>query len=164
MNQYIINPKEYKKDKVYLGCMVIFWLIWAPATMIVCYLAISKKELFFFLWLIFGFIGFFGIPYAIYSRNRIQKIIIESEKIHFHGTGVLPNSKISINHQSIRMLTLEHYDDESVFSLNVQSNKSPKRIMLASMVHPDHKAKIYNELKSFFSSHGIECEYINHKT
>jgi len=131
--------------------------------MLALYLAISKMEVFFFIWLIFGFIGFFGIPYAIYSRNRVQTIVIENGEIHFFGVGVLPGSKISFDHQYIKQLTLEHYDEESVFSLNVHSTKRPKRIMLANFVQADDKVHIFKDLKSFFTNHDIICEFINKK-
>lgn len=37
--RYVIDPRDYRTDRLYVGCLVAFWLIWAPATAIATYLA-----------------------------------------------------------------------------------------------------------------------------
>ena len=156
-NEYIVNPKGKKKNISYIVFLCIFWIIWAPVTALFSYLAVTQMHPFFFIWLIFGFWGTFGIPYFLTQLNRRQKIIIEKGRVYFIGTRFLANSSISTSPYMIKELSLDFYDEESIPTLNIITSGKPKRIMLANFVSYDAKRIIFDEIKTFFNEHGIIC-------
>ena len=62
---------------------------------------------------------------------------------------------------------LEHYDDgfdlESVYTLNLfqKPGARPKRIILASFVHPRDKAILLEEIREFLRSHSFVVDVKN---
>jgi hypothetical protein len=164
--KYVIDPRDFRTDHFYTGCLVVFWLIWAPATAIVTWLAFTDHSPFFFIWLIFGYLGTVGIPLALLNKNRKQTLEVSGESLIITGAGTLPTSKMRIHKQNLRALTLEHYDDsdqESVCTLNLlqKPGHRPARIMLASFVHPKDKVVLIEEISTFLHSHGFVFEVKN---
>lgn len=164
--QYVIDPRRHRTDRFYTGFLVVFWLIWAPATAIVTWLAFTERHTFFFVWLIFGYLGTVGIPLALLNRRRKQVLEVVGESICIHGSGVLPTSKVIVHKQNFHALTLEHYgkhDPESVFSLNLIQKRGtrPGRIMLAPFVHPKDKVIIFREISEFLNGNGFRFEARN---
>ena len=165
--KYVIDPRKYRTYRFYAGCMLIFWLIWTPLTLVVTYLACTQGNPFLFVWMIFGYVGVVGIPLVILSRNRKQILEVVGDSVIIKGTGILPTSKIRIYGRNLRSLTLEHYDDtfdrESVYTLNLlqKTGAHPERIMLAQFVHPRDKAIILEEIRTFLSNHGFHFNVRN---
>lgn len=165
--KYVINPQKYRTDRFYAGCMVVFWVIWVPITAAVTYLAYTKSHPFFFVWLVFGYLGTVLIPFVILKRNRKQILKVAGDSVIIRGTGVLPTSKIRIHARDLSSLTLEHYDDgfdrESVYTLNLlqKTGARPKRVMLAQLVHPRDKAILLEEIGTFLHNHGFEFNVRN---
>lgn len=150
----VIDPSKYHTDKLNVGCMSIFWVIWAPSTLIATYMAIDTGSLFLYFWLIFGYLGTIGIPVSLNSRNRTQTIELKDNKLVIYGAGLFPWTKIEIEKQNLQELTLEHYDNndpESIYSLNLiqKMGISPKRVMLAPFVHPKDKNLIFQQINNF---------------
>ena len=82
MNEYprlIINTKGLKKDKFYIGGLIVFWLIWTPITLFFCIGAIVDFHWFLLIWLPFGLAGVILIPIKLYGVNGSQFIIAEAE-------------------------------------------------------------------------------------
>ena len=108
--RFIIDPKQYGRHGFYVGCLIAFWLIWAPMTAVVTACAISRTDAMLFVWLIFGYPGTFGVPMAIWSRNRKQVVEIRGDELLVTGTGVFPSSTVRISRVDLDSLTLEHFD------------------------------------------------------
>lgn len=156
MNEYIITPKDYKKDKSYILPLSSFGLVWAVGTVLIFLnLVLEGASVFLIVFFILGLIITFGVLYEILTINRPQKIIINKKIIHFTNTGLLPNSKVSFNQKSIKEITLGYYGEESNIILNVFTTKKPKRIILAKFVHPDNKTNIFKEIEEFFSKNNL---------
>lgn len=161
-SQLTIDPKMYPKYKSYLTFMVLFWVIWAPVTGLATYLAITKQEIFFYVWLIFGYLGTFLIPWSLLCRNRKMTITLGDGKIEVKGAGFKPNSLITFNKDQLLQLTLEHYDEddsESVYSLNIlyTKNGQKKRIHLVPYINPKSLDEIFYNLSNFLIEH--KCKF-----
>lgn len=167
--QYVIDPRKHRKDCFYFAALLVFWVIWASATLFFALVAIAKPNVFLSIWLIFGFGLTIGIPLQLLNRNRKQILEIGGESLVVFGTGVLTTSKVRIDKHNLQALTLEHYGDddaESVYTLNLLQNPGhrPARIMLAGFVHPRDKAVLFDEIAAFLHSHGFVFEVKNEMT
>lgn len=160
--QISIDPKVYPKYKFYLISMVLFWVIWAPATGVVTYLALTTQEIFFYIWLIFGYLGTVLIPWSILSRNRKMTLKLTNDNVEIKGAGVSPNSLIIFPKKKLTELTLEYHDEsepESVYSLNIfyVKNNKRKRIHLVPYITPKSLNEIFNDLCKFLIKN--ECKF-----
>ena len=101
------------------------------------------------------------------TGNRKQILEVAGESLVVYGTGLLPMSSTRIDKQDLGSLSLEHYDDgfdlESVYTLNLfqKPGVRPKRIVLASFVHPREKAILLEEIESFLRDHGFVLDVKN---
>jgi hypothetical protein len=164
--RYVIDPRDYRTDSLYVGCLVVFWLIWTPATAIVTYMAYTERHPFLFVWLIFGYLGTIGIPVALFFKNRKQVIEAAGDSLFVYGTMGYPWSKVRIYKQDLQALTLEHYKDddtEAVYTLNLLQKPGvrTRRIMLASFVHPEDKAILFEEIREFLQKNGFKFQIKN---
>ena len=170
MEQYIdkivIPSKGKRKDKGYIGCLSIFWIIWTPATAVVTYLAFTQFRIFFFIWLIFGYGGVVLIPLRLLGMNKPQVLLFNGDHLIIKGTGWPFQKTIHVGKDGIKALTLEYYEsseDESVWTLNLIQKRENlnKRIMLAQFLHPEEKAKLFWKIKDFLERHGFIFETKN---
>lgn len=167
--RYVIDPRDYRTDRLGVGCLVAFWLIWAPVTAITTYLAYTERHPFFFIWLVFGYLGTIGIPVAIFFKNGKQVLEAAGNSLVVYGTMGYPWSRVRIHKQNLQALTLEHYEEhdrESVYTLNLfqKPGVRPQRIMLASFVHPKDKAILFEEIREFLQENGFEFNVKNKMT
>lgn len=167
--QYVIDPRDFHTDRVYVGCLVAFWLIWAPVSTIIIYATYSESSPIFFVWLVFGPLGTIGIPLAIFFKNTKQILEAAGNSLVVYGTQGYPWSRVEIDKENLHALTLEHYertDQESVYTLNLfqKPGVRPYRIMLASFVNPKDKAILFEEIKEFLQKNGFEFQVKNEMT
>jgi hypothetical protein len=109
--RYVIDPRDYRTDHLGVGCLIAFWLIWAPVTAITTYLAYTERHPFFFIWLVFGYVGTISIPVSILFKNRKQIIEAAGDSVVVYETMGYPWSKVRMHKQNLQALTLEHYED-----------------------------------------------------
>ena len=167
--RYVIDPRDFRTDRVYVGFLIAFWLIWAPVSAIVIYATYSEGSPFFFVWLVFGSLGTIGIPVAIFFKNKKQVLEAAGNSLVVHGTQGYPWSRVEIDKENLHALTLEHYeecDQESVYTLNLfqKPGVRPQRIMLASFLHPKDKAIHFQEIREFLEKNGFEFQVKNKMT
>jgi hypothetical protein len=165
--KYVIDPKKYRTDYGYLGCMGVWWLVWAPATLVLTYIAITQREPLLYLFLIFGYVGTLIVPVVFFGRHKVQSLEVVGKKLVVCGTGLSRGSKYEMPAASLRFLTLEYYqsgnDGESVMSLNLLHSVGggTGRVMLAQFVHPDDKEVLLEEIRRFLKGQGLEFEVKN---
>jgi hypothetical protein len=167
--RYVIDPRDFHTDRVYVGFLVAFWLIWAPVSAIIIYATYSEGSPFFFVWLVFGSLGTIGIPAAIFFKNTKQVLEAAGNSLVVYGTQGYPWSKVETDKENLHALTLEHHeehDQESVYTLNLFQKPliRPQRIMLASFVHPKDKAILFEEIREFLQKNGFEFQVKNEMT
>ena len=159
-----IENSKQRHDKLYVGCLVVFWIIWTPLTCFVTFLAITHFHWFFVLWLVFGYLGVIGIPWTIIQSHKPQTLEASEDALIIRGTGVLFKNVIHIPREKLITLHIGHYEDgndtESVVTLNLFSGQSPwtQRVMISPLAHPSEKRHIFHQLELFLSANGFQFE------
>jgi hypothetical protein len=169
--RYVIDPRDFRKDRFGIGFMVVFWLIWAPATAVVTYLAINDPKPFFFLWLVGGYLGTIIIPASLFTMNRKQVLEVAGDSLVVNTLAFIPPFKVRIDKLNLQALSLERYRRSSssgetvfTFSLIQKGNLWPKRIPLAHYVKLEDQAIIFEEIKEFLKKNGFVFDAINDLT
>jgi hypothetical protein len=161
---YAIDPRRFRKDRFYTGFLILFWILWTPVTLFVTGFASTGEgpQAFLWLWLCFGWLGVLLIPWALLTRNRTQRLRMRAGRLLVSGTGLLPWTALAIDRDQIAALTLEAYDEESVLTLNLfLKGLFRRRVMLASLVHPEGKEILFREIERFLHDHGFSFETRN---
>lgn len=153
-----IDCEPLKKDKFYIAFIIVFWLIWTPATAYVTWLAIQEFSIFHLIWLVFGYIGVILLPLSLLGAKGREKIIISNSRIKVEYDHGIFKSTVSIEKDNLESVTLEQHvfsppsfgesGQECVWTLNVFQKRRWrwKRVMIASLAHPEEKNRIYADL------------------
>ena len=68
--------------------LLLFWIIWAPATVVVtATIFTSDNPVFCIIWCIFGWTGTIGIPIAFLHRRSVEWIEISPSEIRYGSIG-----------------------------------------------------------------------------
>jgi hypothetical protein len=158
----LIECKPLKKDRVYIGFLVVFWLIWAPGTVYATWLINAEFSWFLLAWLVFGYAGTILIPLSLLGINGKDIITITPDGVRvLYDHGIIKH-RVFILKDNIESVTLEKVDQgtsfgesgiESVWTLNIfqKSGWRWKRVMIATSAHPEEKERIYCDLVRIFS-------------
>jgi hypothetical protein len=146
--RYVIDPRDFHTDRVYVGCLVAFWLIWAPVSAIIIYVTYSEGSPFFFVWLVFGSLGTIGIPVTIFFKNTKQVLEAAGNSLVVYGTQGYPWSRVEIGKENLHAFTLEHYEEHEQ----------------ESFVNPKDKALLFEEIREFLQKNGFEFQVKNEVT
>lgn len=158
----VIDSKGRRIDKFYAGFLIIFWIIWTPITALATLAAITKFNWFWVLWLPFGYLGVFIIPYAFLQSGKPQEFEATSDSLVFRGTGNPFVKTIEIPRKQTITLHFGHYgdvgDSESVPTLNMitKRSRSTRRIMISPLTHPNEKRQILRDLSIFLVENGFD--------
>ena len=160
-----IESSGRRVDRIYLGCLVVFWIIWTPLTAFVTILAIRDFSYMLLLWLVFGYLGVFSIPFVLWSARKPQKLIATAEALIVEGTGIPFRSRLAIPREDLRKLHFGYSkgtdgESESIPTLSLFF-RGPwwcKRIMLGPLAHPTEKRKIYEEVAEFLRENEFTVE------
>ena len=111
--------------------MALFWIIWTPTTIFVTHLLLTGKgpAIFFFVWLIFGYLGVILIPASWFLRYTVERIEIGAQ---FYRHYYVNAKWLFPKHWPIDDITridFGHFDDESIKTLNIR--KGSRRDMIA---------------------------------
>lgn len=150
-------------DKLYIGLLSAFWIIWAPATAWVTFLAITDFHIFFLLWLPFGYLGVLLVPWIMIQSRKPQVLEATEGMLIFHGNGTPFFNVINIPRCQLFKLHIGHYDNgegESVVTLNLLYGgaDSINRIMISPLSHPLEKRKVFREVEAFLQENGFLLE------
>lgn len=165
-----IDPRRYGRDKVYLGCLIGFWIVWFPITVFATILLFNDGPLLFMLfWCTLAWLGVIGIPLALLQRNRRQILTAAGDKLLVSGVRPFSRRPVELHRDDLVALTLEYYgsvEPETVYTLNLIQTPRLQygRIMLAPFVRPYGKARIFEELAGFLRDNEFEIEFRNRWT
>lgn len=152
------NNRRVPKDNFVFGALLLFWILWCPTTLFVTWLAFQRLEAFFFIWLIFGWIGTLGIPYTFLGRSWFEAIVVGRETVAHELRGVCaPRPKVVSIGPKVELL-LGFYDEESNLTLSLLGPKIglTKRHTLAYWLSPKLKREVFDAIERFVRAAGIE--------
>jgi hypothetical protein len=165
-----IDPRRFGQDKLYLGCLIGFWIVWFPVTVFATILLFNDGPLLFLLlWCTLAWLGVIAIPLGLAQRNRKQILTAAGDRLLVSGTRPFSRRPVELHRDDLAALTLEHYgggEPESVYTLNLLQKPGvrPSRIMLAPFVQPYGKARLFEEIAGFLEGNGFRIELRNRWT
>jgi hypothetical protein len=163
---FVIDGKNYKKDRFYVCFLVGFATLWDVATIFITWLDIKDHNPFFHVWLVFGFIGAILSTSSILRINGKEIIRVKPDGVEIEYAGFI-RKRLFIDKYDLDSVTFEKYvfgpdsfgetGQEGVWSLNLirKTGWINKRIMLAAFVHRDEKYKIFTDLVSLLEKNNF---------
>ena len=158
------DNRTVPKDNFTCGCLVLFWLIWAPATVFVTWLLFyGDNPVFFAIWLIFGLLGTLLIPYSLLGRLWSEWIEVSPTAItHGFEGRWSPKPKTFPTGPDVK-LTLGSYGDETMVTLNVvwmRQSGFEGRAILGYWLNPKIKEQVFQAISTFVKAHKIPLKII----
>jgi hypothetical protein len=168
----IIECRQLKKDRFYIGFLTVFWLVWAPITARVTWLVVDEFSWLLLVWLIFGYAGTILIPLSLLSANGREILTTTTDGIEVLYDHRVIKRKVFISKDNIESVTLERFDSgstysesgvESTWTLNIIQKKGLrwKRVMIATLAHPEEKNRIYADLVRVLTKFGFSFQQKN---
>jgi hypothetical protein len=156
------------KDRFAFWFLLLFWIVWAPATVIAtAMIFISDSPLFFTLWCVFGWTGTIAIPITFMRQYWQEWIEVDAESISWGAHGPLAPKTKKVPTSRIAEVGFGRYprgDHESVFSLNVYESRKvfgfTPRHMLAYWVSKEHKEIIFERIQEFVLKRSIPLKLV----
>ncbi len=116
------DNRELPKSGCLTWSMIVFWMIWAPATCLMTCAFFMREEgrLFLGFWLIFGYVGTLGIPIAWTFRGTLENVETGPEFFrHYHVDfkWFFPTNWAT---KDIETIEYGFQEDESIISLVVR--------------------------------------------
>jgi hypothetical protein len=168
----LIDCKSMKKDRFYIGLMIVSWLVLATVTAYVSCSITNEFSWFSLVWLVFGYAGTILIPLSIFGATSKEIITTTADGVNVLYDHRFIKHNVFIPKDNIESVTLERVDEgtsfgeasiESVWTLNIfqKNGWRWKRVMIASLAHPEEKERIYAELVRVFSRFGFSFQTKN---
>ena len=172
------DNRALAKDR-FLGCfLMLFWIIWAPATLLVtglAWLALVRKNIgnlsFFLVWLVFGWAGTIGIPYSLLQRHWSESLTIDASAITLEYFGLLAKRPKVIPLERISEISIGHMPDsdggESIVTLNILGTPAVSfwshRQMIAYWLSPKLKEQLFQAIEAFSEMHGLKIRMTRYR-
>lgn len=150
------------KDNFTCGCLMLFWIIWAPVTLVVTFSAIIELNetggVFLTVWCIFGWLGTILIPWRLLGRYWSEWIEITPETFTHGHEGFRAPKPRSYPIGPGAELFLGRCDDESVVTLSIWVSchgLKGGRAIFAYWLAPKIKEQVFQTIAAFVEAHKI---------
>ena len=153
--RFVIDPRAYKKNRVYIGCLSA----WTLGMLIFTFGSFQSH---FWPGTIFGgIILLVVVPSALADRNKKQTLMVSPEGLRICQEG-RENAGYFIRRDKKLKLTLEHVDKadsiEAVSTLNLWEIDSGARYILGAWIDEESRRGIFDDLCMFLESNGFHVE------
>lgn len=165
----VIDRGKARKEWFRIIFIVVFWLVWTPATIFVTTLAVKYNSLTLTIWCVFGYVGVVVAPLALLQFFGKETIEITDADVTLRS-GLTPiGGRWRCDRDKLTRVTMETYDpykkreSETVYTLNLfrKGTVLGRRRMLASLVHADLKDDLYKILVYLLEKRGYDFEAVN---
>lgn len=164
------DNRRVRQDWFVFWFMVLFWLIWCPATLFISAVLLAptpeqteKPVLFLVVWLVFGWGGTIGIPLALLYRRSVEWLVIGQTSIEI---GIRSPWRKNLRHlawDQIDEIALGRYNDgsdhESMVTVNVFLKRGKlgqrKRLMPGYWLANEYKEAIYERVRAFSEANNL---------
>lgn len=153
------DNRRAPKDNFTCGCLVLFWTVWVPSTLLAtCLLIAGVEPIFFAIWSVFGWLGTLAIPYTLVARWWSEWIEVSPGAI-VHGRQGLgaPKPKSYPIRPGVE-LYLGRFDDESNITLGLVWSSSlgiRRRALLGYWLAPEFKEQIFLAIAEFAEQYKV---------
>jgi hypothetical protein len=150
------DNRQVRKDGCTFFFLLVFWIIWAPATVFVTGLLLVDDgggRWFFAIWLVFGWLGTLGIPYTFLGRSWREWIEISAHTVCHGHEGFLAPRRKSFPLDTILCIFFGHVGDETPVTLSVF--RVPGRLGLRNQhlfgywLAPELKKQMFDRIEAF---------------
>jgi hypothetical protein len=167
------DNRRVSKDRAAFGCFLIFWIIWAPLTLLAtCLIFVPQiglgAQIFFVIWCIFGWAGTIAIPYGWIATTWSEWIEISKGSFSNGNIGFLVRKsyrEINFPLDSIVEVACGYLPGlgsdggESFITLNVIRSGgilgSKPRHMFGYWLAPDLKVQLFEIIEEFVKKNQI---------
>jgi hypothetical protein len=156
------DNRVVRKDRLLTWFLVLFWIIWAPATFLVSALAVNAKGaelLFFLVWLVFAWSGTILIPYILLMRRWRESVVVDTAAIAMNFSGPLAKRARTLPLDSVVEISFGRLSEESIVTLNIMLSQSvpfwSRRQMLGYWLSAELKEQLFEAIKAFVETHGL---------
>lgn len=157
------NNRRVRRDRFMGWFLVLFWIVWAPATVFATWMIFhSGSPIFFSIWCIFGWLGTLLIPYTFVQRTWTEWVSLSAERLELGAEGWLAGKPKEIPLDRITAITLGCKDDESVPTLNLicrGKRHFESRRMIGYWLHPELKEQLFVELRTFAARNRLNLAF-----
>lgn len=156
------SNREIPKSVFLTIFIVVFWIIWTPATLFVTCLLLSGDGpwLFFVIWLLFGYLGMLGIPIWWTIRWARESVEFDEQSYRHHLIGYPKWFQRDWKMEQVTSIHYGHYDDEeSTPTLNVIKGKS--RDIIAWWASPDTTYELFLVIKEHLESRDCDVSVVD---
>ena len=158
--QFMIDPSQYRKSKLLIGFLIVFWIIWSIGSVFV-----SSKLLTEFSFIIFGFfvvslVITLGMPAWLLSMNKKELITIVNDKIVISG-GFLQFGKQSVLKSNFVALVLSKEGAGYSLMMIQKKGTKPYIVPIAPFVSLNGKMDLQKKIAVFFEDNGCKFAVVN---
>lgn len=141
--------------------MLGFWIVWTPITLFCTYMLFSGEGpvIFLSIWLIFGYLGVFGIPLSWMLRWTTERIELDDKSYRHYHVGMPRWFSREWSTDDLSQIDFGHYDEESITTLSVRCGR--KRDMIAYWANDDFRLNLFDALRSHVAELGIEISIVD---
>jgi hypothetical protein len=161
--------RRVRKYSLAFGCLLIFWIIWAPLTLLVTAMIFIPDlpvglRVFFIIWSIFGWLGTLVIPYGWLARTWSEWIEVSKESFSSGYIGFLSRKSKTFPVDTIAEVACGFYtttgkDRESLITLSVIRSGgllgSTRRHLFGSWLATRLKVQIFETIEEFVKKNRI---------
>jgi hypothetical protein len=156
------DNRTVRKDGCLFSFFIFFWLIWAPATVLVTWLVFVEEggtRLFLAIWLIGGWFGTLAIPYTLLGRSWREWIEVSEDTICHGREGFLAPTTKSFALSTILCIFFGRCGEESTFTLSIYCAPGyGHRHMFGYWLAPDLKRQLFERIEAFVRDKELSLE------
>ncbi|QQL45478.1 hypothetical protein [Sulfuriroseicoccus oceanibius] len=159
LERLVIDPRAYRRDSGYDGFMVIWTaglvgLVWAGVRL---WMTNGDPTL----WIFIGFTGLILLVGLVAFGIGRKPIVLSVTETHVQIGKVGSGAPYQIPKCATIALTLECYDEESVYTLNLLEEHEGYRCSLAHGASNEEKQRLLFDVGAFLERHGVNVSKVD---
>lgn len=159
------DNRRVRKDGCARCFFAVFWLVWAPVTVLVTSFllaGVGPPRWFSAIFLIFGWTGTLGIPYSFLGTSWMEWLEISEEEICHGYEGFLAPKPKRLPLDTIQYIFLGHVGENSFVTLSIFSVPGRlgfrKQHLLGCCLAPDLKEELFDRIEAYVREKDLSLE------
>ena len=159
-NEYIINPKNHKKNNSLILFLSLFGFIWLVGLVLSIRKLLLEFSLtgLFFLFLSSAIVVF--ILFVLFGINREQYIIVEDDYLFIRDKRFAWANR-TIQKKDLLALLLEYAGAGASLMFVYRKEGRPDIVPIAPFIGLEGKIELQQDITKFLKKHGLKLEVVN---